>query len=155
MLIVLNKTIIRQTSSWKWTCRSGYRAWLEIMWALPAQVRILPITFHILIFFIAGPLLSSVKFEVFTRKADLLFWFYYANFSDIHDESKHRDLKNADVWLREGVLVQLTNTMYSGHKTIVEKTGPTGSPHDSQFNCRTTGLSGSIAGFLWFKMCTF
>ena len=27
-----------------WACRSGYRAWLEIMWALPAQVRILPLT---------------------------------------------------------------------------------------------------------------
>lgn len=26
----------------KWTCRSGYRAWLEIMWAFPMQVRILP-----------------------------------------------------------------------------------------------------------------
>ncbi len=26
------------------SCRSGYRAWLEIMWALPAQVRILPST---------------------------------------------------------------------------------------------------------------
>ncbi len=54
----LIKLIKRATQS-VCSCRSGYRAWLEIMWALPAQVRILP----------------STHFRQFCLHSLYLFWF--------------------------------------------------------------------------------
>ena len=51
-------TLFNFNTSPKWSCRSGYRAWLEIMWALPAQVRILPTTIFILHLFIFLLLIS-------------------------------------------------------------------------------------------------
>ncbi len=66
----------------KCSCRSGYRAWLEIMWALPAQVRILPstVSFFIFCFFWLLWSLLSVYIWGFQKKIFLEIWWLWRIF---------------------------------------------------------------------------
>jgi hypothetical protein len=79
-----------------WMCRSGYRAWLEIMWALLAQVRILlstvfPFLKKELFFFVASQGCGSICMFLQLHILRLVHWTDFG-------WSKHRQI-NIQCWI--------------------------------------------------------